>query len=129
MPEVEPTAVAKRKVVAVIDDDSLMLQALRRLLKARGFDVRAFSTAPAFLDGDAINEVDCLVLDIGLTGMSGVELVQRMNADGLAVPVIFITGLNTKELRSEAMKTGCIAYLRKPFPASQLLDAIERATP
>ena len=118
---------AGRKTIAVIDDDSLMLQALTRLLKAQGFDVRAYSTAQAFMDGDAANEVDCLVLDIGLTGMSGIELAQRINADGSAVPVVFITGLNTEEVQAEAMKTGCIAYLRKPFPAARLLEAIEKA--
>ena len=121
-------SIVGRKTIAVIDDDSLMLQALTRLLKARGFDVRAFSTAQAFLDG-AVSEVDCLVLDVGLIGMSGIELAQRMNADGLAVPVIFITGLNTKEVQAQAMKTGCIAYLRKPFSAARLLDAIEKAIP
>jgi FixJ family two-component response regulator len=126
---VESIRVARRKVIAVVDDDSLMLQALTRLLKARNFDVRGFSSAEALLNADAINELDCLVLDVGLTGISGIELVQRMNADGLAVPVIFVTGLNTEELEAEAMKTGCIAYLRKPFPASRLMDAIERATP
>ena len=120
---------AGRKTIAVIDDDSLMLQALTRLLKAQGFDVQAYSTAKAFLDGDAVNEVDCLVLDIGLKGMSGIELARRINADGLAVPVIFITGLNTEEVHAEAMKTGCIAYLRKPFPARRLLSAIETALP
>ena len=119
---------AGRKTIAVVDDDSLMLQALTRLLKAQGFDVRAYSTAQSFLDG-AVSEVNCLVLDIGLTGMSGIELAQKMNADGLAVPVVFITGLNTEEVRAEAMKTGCVAYLRKPFPAARLLEAIESAIP
>jgi FixJ family two-component response regulator len=119
--------VARRRVIAVIDDNSEMLQALTRLLKVQDFDVRAFSSAYAFLDGDAAREVDCLVLDVGLPGMSGIELAQRMNVDGSTIPVIFITGLNTEELRAEAMKTGCIAYLRKPFPASQLMNAIERA--
>ena len=122
-------SIAGRKTIAVVDDDSLMLQALTRLLKAQGFDVQAYSTAKAFLDGDAVNEVDCLVLDIGLKGMSGIELARRINADGLAVPVIFITGLNTEEVHAEAMKTGCIAYLRKPFPARRLLSAIETALP
>jgi FixJ family two-component response regulator len=117
-----------RKVIAVIDDDSLMLGALTRLLKAKDFDVRAFSTAQAFLDGEAINEVDCLVLDVGLAEISGIELALRLNADGSQIPVIFITGLNSEELRANAKKTGCIAYLRKPFPASELLSAIERAT-
>ena len=122
-------SIAGRKTIAVVDDDSLMLQALTRLLKAQGFDARPFSTAEAFLDDDSVNEADCLVLDIGLTGMSGIELARRINADGLAVPVIFITGLNTEEVHAEAMKTGCIAYLRKPFPARRLLSAIETALP
>ena len=120
---------ARQKVIAVIDDDSLMLGALTRLLKAKDFDVRAFSTAHAFLDGEAINEVDCLVLDVGLAEISGIELALRLNADGSQTPIIFITGLNSEELRANAKKTGCIAYLRKPFPASELLNAIERATP
>ena len=106
-----------------------MLRALTRLLKAQGFDARPFSTAEAFLDDDSVNEADCLVLDIGLTGMSGIELAQRMNAYGSAVPILLITGLNTEEVHAEAMKTGCIAYLRKPFPARRLLSAIETALP
>jgi FixJ family two-component response regulator len=123
----DPTTVAPRKVIAIIDDDSLMLQALTRLLKARDFDVRGFSSAHAFLSDHTINEADCLVLDIGLKGISGIELARRMNTDGLTVPIIFITGLNTEELQAEATETGCIAYLRKP--AARLLDAIERAIP
>ena len=118
--------VAQRKIIAVIDDDSQMLGALTRLLRTAGFDVQAFATAGAFLGGDAINKADCLVLDVGLTEMSGIELAQRLNADRSQIPIIFVTGLNTEELRAEAMNTGCIAYLRKPFPASQLLNAIER---
>jgi FixJ family two-component response regulator len=123
------TTVAPRKVIAIVDDDSLMLQALTRLLRAQGFDVRGFSSAHAFVSDYAINEADCLVLDIGLTDMSGIELAKRMNADGLTVPIIFITGLNTEELQAEATETGCIGYLRKPFPAARLLEAIERAIP
>jgi FixJ family two-component response regulator len=116
-----------RTLVAVVDDDPLMLRAVERLLEAHGVEVRAFDSAEAFLEGDAAREATCLVLDIGLGGMSGVELGRRLEKDGYQLPIIFITGFENAGEYEEAMAIGCVAFLRKPFVAAQLIGAIDKA--
>ena len=117
----------RRQVVAVIDDDPAMLKAIERLLGAKGFDVEAFASAEAFLAGAAASEATCLVLDIHLGGMSGIELRRRLVESGSRLPVIFITALDDDATRKEAMEAGCVAFLRKPFLSHLLIDAIEKA--
>jgi FixJ family two-component response regulator len=117
-----------RKVVAVIDDDPSMLKAIERLLRAHGFDAEVFESAEAFLSGDARGEAACLVLDIHLGGMSGIELRRRLTAGGSALPIIFITAVDDEAIYREAMGAGCVAYLRKPFAANLLIGAINQVT-
>jgi FixJ family two-component response regulator len=117
----------RRQVVAVIDDDPGMLKAIERLLGAKGFDVEAFASAEAFLAGAAASEATCLVLDIHLGGMSGIELRRRLAESGSRLPVVFITALDDEATRKEAMEAGCVAFLRKPFLSHLLIDAIEKA--
>jgi FixJ family two-component response regulator len=116
------------KVVAVVDDDPAMLKAIARLLKIHGFTVEVFDSAEAFLRRDAASEAACLVLDIQLTGISGLELRRRMRASGDKLPIIFITAVDDEAVHKEAMEAGCVAYLRKPFPATKLIGAINQAT-
>jgi FixJ family two-component response regulator len=117
----------RRQVVAVIDDDPAMRKAIERLLGAKGFDVEAFASAEAFLAGAAASEATCLVLDIHLGGMSGIELRRRLAESGSRLPVVFITALDDEATRKEAMEAGCVAFLRKPFLSHLLIDAIEKA--
>jgi FixJ family two-component response regulator len=119
----------RRKVIAIVDDDSGTLDAIGLLLDAHGFEVRAFDSAEAFLQRDAVEQVDCLLLDIHLGGLSGIGLRQRLGASGSSLPVIFMTGLDDAATREQALRVGCIAYLQKPVLARQLLDAIHEATP
>jgi FixJ family two-component response regulator len=118
----------RRKVVAVVDDEPTMLKAIERLLNAHGFVTRSFASAEAFLDGDAQTEACCLVLDIHLGGMSGIDLRQRLAEAGFPLPVIFMTAVDDEATRRQAMDAGCVAYLRKPFPAKTLIGAIGKAT-
>jgi FixJ family two-component response regulator len=118
----------RRKVVAVVDDEPTMLRAIERLLNAHGFVTRAFASAEAFLAGDTQRDASCLVLDIHLGGMSGIELRHRLKASGSELPIIFITAVDDEATHQEAMEAGCVACLRKPFPAEMLLGAIDRAT-
>jgi len=118
-----------RNVIAIVDDDPGTLDALRNLLEAHGFDVRAFNSAEAFLEGDAVKQVDCLLLDIDLGGISGIELRQRLKASGSSLPVIFITGLDDATIREQALRVGCVAFLQKPVIARELIDAIHKAAP
>jgi FixJ family two-component response regulator len=116
------------KTIAVVDDDPSMLRAIVRLLQARGFRTQAFASAQAFLTGDSATAADCLVLDIDLGEMSGIDLRRQLTASGSRLPIIFITALDDEVLRDKAMAAGCVAYLRKPFAADALLAAIHKST-
>ena len=119
---------APQRVVAIIDDDVDILKAICRLLKAHGFRLESFASAEAFLARDGAHELACLVLDIHLGGISGIELQRRLKASGCRLPIIFITAIEDDATRREAMAAGCVAYLRKPFAARLLIDAIDNAT-
>jgi FixJ family two-component response regulator len=115
------------KTVAVVDDDRSMLVGVERLLNAYGYATKVFPSAEAFLAPGAETDADCLLLDVDLSGMSGIELRRRLAACGRAVPVIFMTALDDEATRASALETGCIAYLLKPFPSRSLIDAIKTA--
>jgi FixJ family two-component response regulator len=117
----------RRKVVAVVDDDPSMLNAAESLLDAQGFATMVFASAEEFLDRGAATQVDCLLLDIHLGGVSGFELRKRLKNSGSTLPVIFMTALDDEAIREQALKAGCVALLRKPFQARQLLEAIKQA--
>jgi FixJ family two-component response regulator len=119
----------RRKLVVVVDDDGGMLKGLERLLNASGFDTEVFSSAEAFLASTCAREATCLVLDIHLGGMSGIDLRRRLAASGSAVPVIFMTAFDDESTHEEAIEAGCVACLHKPFPARLLIGAIETAAP
>jgi FixJ family two-component response regulator len=116
-----------RQVVAIIDDEPGVLTGLKRILDASGFAAEIFSSAEAFLARPAVDDLACLLIDINLGGMSGIELRRRLKEAGSHVPVIFITARDDDATRREAMKAGCAAYLRKPFAGSALIDAVTDA--
>ena len=120
---------ARQTIVAVVDDDLSMLSATKDLLEARGFSTRLFVSAEEFLACGAATEVDCLLLDIHLGGMSGIELRRQLEVSASTLPVIFMTALDDEDTRVHAQKAGCVAFLRKPYSARQLADAIEKAVP
>jgi FixJ family two-component response regulator len=104
-----------------------MLQGLSRLLSAHGFRVVRYTSAEAFLDNVAECEAACLVVDIHLGGISGIDLKRRLTSSGSDFPVIFMTAADSEATRQAAAETGGVAYLRKPFSAQLLVDAINRA--
>ena len=110
------------QIVAVVEDDLGMLGGLNRLLLAHGFRVEKFTSAESFLETKT--EADCLLLDIHLGGISGIELRRRLTSLGVNLPVIFMTAVDNEIARREALEVGCVAFLRKPFSAKLLLDAI-----
>jgi FixJ family two-component response regulator len=116
---------ARRIVVAVVDDDPSMLRATQELLDAHGFRAAAFPSAEEFLASEMATQVDFLLLDIHLNGMSGIELQRQLKDSQSKIPVIFMTALDDEFMRQQAVETGCVACLRKPFPARQLIDAIK----
>jgi FixJ family two-component response regulator len=118
---------AQRTVVIVVDDNPAFLESVVRLLSVHGFNVRTFVSAEALLDSDFARTATCMLFDIHLGGISGIELRRRLAAAGSDCPVIFMTAIDDDATRSEAMAAGCVAYLKKPFAPQLLLDAIAKA--
>jgi FixJ family two-component response regulator len=112
-------------VIAVIDDDESMCAALSRLLRMAGYHVRSYFSAEAFLDDPRHADTRFVVADIQLGGMSGFALQRKLLQEMPAIPFAFITAHDEAETRNQAKASGCVIYLRKPFPGRVLLDAIE----
>lgn len=112
--------------VAVVDDDDSLCRSLGRLLRAAGLQPVTYSSAEAFLADEKCPRFDCLVLDVQLGGMSGIELGRRLVASGRNVPVIFITALDDPDTRIEAEASGCAAYFSKTDAGADVLAAIRR---
>jgi FixJ family two-component response regulator len=118
---------APRNVVAIVDDDPGMRQALESMLSAFGYATETYSSAEEFVRAAITTEASCLVVDIQLGDISGVELGRQLSATGFEFPIVFMTGSQEEIHRRQAIDLGCIAYLNKPFPAKQLIDAIAQA--
>ena len=119
--------VAQPSVVIVVDDNAGFLKSMARLLALHGIHSRTFASAEALLESDSVQTATCLLLDIHLGGISGIELLRLLAASGSKRPVIFMTASDDEATRNEAMDARCIAYLRKPFARQVLLDAIGKA--
>lgn len=110
--------------VFVVDDDVTICVALSRLIRTAGFQVETFGTATECLSADRLKDADCLVLDVHLPDLSGLELQARLTHLGLELPIVFITGRGDIPMSVRAMKAGALEFLTKPFDNRQLLDAI-----
>jgi FixJ family two-component response regulator len=113
--------------VAIAEDDPSLRRSVRRLLNAHGFAVEEFPSAETFLGRDPDSRVAFVVLDIHLPGMSGLELRSRLTAAGSPLPIIFITAIDDDAVKIAAVQLGCVAFLRKPFPAELLIGAVTNA--
>src|SRR5215470_16355452 len=113
-------------MVAIVDDDKAGRRSLERLLQASGYATTSFASAEDFLESGIGDRAIGLVLDIHLGGMSGIELCRRMAASKLPLPIVFITAYDDEATRREAIAVGCVEYLRKPFDANRLTEALER---
>jgi FixJ family two-component response regulator len=111
----------------IVDDDASIRRAARRLIKSYGFPVETFASAEDFLSSGRLHETACLVLDVQMPGLNGLELQSRLITDGHQVPIIFITAFNDENARAQALKAGALGYLVKPFEEADLLTAINVA--
>ncbi len=116
-----------RSLVSVVDDNEAVRESLPDLLQHVGFAVQAFASAEAFLASEAVDETSCLILDVGLPGMSGPDLQQELRRRGKAVPIVFITAQGDKSLRPRLLGLGAAACLFKPFSDDALLEAVNVA--
>jgi FixJ family two-component response regulator len=116
-----------KPIIAVVDDDQSVRQALENLISSVGFEVKLFASAEVFLNSDAPANTDCAVFDLRLPGISGLELQRKLAADGQSIPAIIITAQGDDKARAEAVAAGVIAFLKKPFREEVLLAAIDSA--
>jgi FixJ family two-component response regulator len=116
-----------RALVSVVDDDESVRESLPDLLRDFGFDVQVFSSAEAFAESPTIREINCLILDVGLPGMSGPDLHKELLRQGHDIPTIFVTAQTDPALFSRLIDAGAVACLFKPFSDAALLDAITNA--
>jgi FixJ family two-component response regulator len=117
----------EQRLVLVVDDDGLMRNSTRRLLRSAGFQVEAFASAEEFLRSGRLEETACLILDLKMPGMNGLELQRHLAGEGRRIPIIFITAHDNEENRMEAMQAGAVDFLQKPFSEQALLKAIRKA--
>ena len=118
---------SRAPTVFVVDDDPSIREALSSLIRSVKLDVETFSSAQEFLQHDRSDRPACLVLDVRLPGLNGLELQQRLIRDGVHLPIIFITGHGDIPMSVRAMKAGALEFLTKPFRERHLLRAIEQA--
>jgi FixJ family two-component response regulator len=111
-------------VIAIVDDEELVRTSLQRLLKMAGYAVAAFTSAEEFLKSGRLQDVRCLIADIRMPGMSGVDLQSQLNAEDHQIPIIFITAHGDEKMRIRAMRDGAVAFLAKPFDNTVLLDRV-----
>lgn len=114
-------------MVAVIEDDESYRSAVQRLLKSAGFPVQSFASAEEFLSSGRQHETGCLITDIRMPGMSGLDLQAKLNADHCAIPTIFITAHGEEDMRLRAMRGGAVKFMVKPFDCAILLESVRAA--
>jgi len=118
---------SNQSIVMIVDDDDSIRKAVRRLMKAYGLAVETFGSAEEYLDSDRLDKTSCLILDVHMPGMNGLELQKRLVASGCVIPIIFITAFTDESARARAMTAGAVGYLAKPFADEDLLNCIHAA--
>jgi FixJ family two-component response regulator len=114
-------------LVSVVDDDESVRESLPDLLREFGFTAQAFSSAEAFLASDYLGQTSCLVLDVGMPGMSGTDLQRELARQGQRIPIVFITARKDETVRARVLAEGAVECLFKPFSDTALLDALNAA--
>jgi FixJ family two-component response regulator len=117
----------KPALVAIVDDDDSVRGALQGLMKEVGFSARAFASAEEFLESGQQQQTACLIADIRMPGMSGLELQAKLNAEHCRIPTIFITAHGDEKMRMQALRAGAVEFLAKPFDDEALLESVRAA--
>ena len=116
-------------LISIVDDDESIREAIQSLLRSVGFRAKTFASAEQFLQSDQIETTACLILDVRMPGMSGLELQRRLIATQCRIPIVFVTAHGDEEARSRALREGAVEFLLKPFSEEALLNAIQVALP
>src|ERR1700716_126732 len=122
-----PRAVSLPHTVSVVDDETSVREAMESLLRSAGYTVRLFASAEDFLSSGNQGATACLIVDLQMPGMSGLDLQRRCSHGTRRIPIIFLTGHYDHESRKKAMNAGALAFFRKPFPEQALMEAVRSA--
>jgi FixJ family two-component response regulator len=114
-------------LVAIIDDDEMLRDCLSHLLSAYGYQTETFASGEEFLKIEEASRARCLLVDVNLGDVSGVELVRQLSGNGRSFPIIYMTGTHDEIIKKQALELGYIAFLQKPFTESQLIEAVVEA--
>ncbi|HWV52794.1 response regulator transcription factor [Pseudorhodoplanes sp.] len=114
-------------MIAIVDDDEAVRVATRHLVQALGFETQAFASAEDLLKASPANEWSCVISDVNMPGLSGIELQRRLAAEGRSVPFVFITAFPDQAVQDRALKAGAAGFLTKPFASCDLIECLERA--
>ena len=117
----------KAKLIAIVDDDELMRGALQGMLKSVGLSSQAFASAEEFLKSDSLPDTACLISDVQMPGMSGIELQARLLSERYRVPVIFVTAFSDPRARAQALASGALGFFDKPFSEDKLISCLDQA--
>jgi CheY-like chemotaxis protein len=123
--EAQRVSISEIPMISVVDDDESVREAIESLLKSVGFRTEVSASAEEFLHADHRQETRCLILDVRMPGMSGLELQRQLAAAGSRIPIIFITAHGDEEARAQALAAGAVDFLRKPFSEEALLGAVQ----
>jgi FixJ family two-component response regulator len=115
-------------MISIVDDDVCAREATEAIIRSLGYALETFESAEDFLCSDHVNNTSCLITDVHMPGLSGVELYQRLRADGFAVPTIIVTGQPDETTRMQVLAAGAIAFLSKPFAKQTLLNCLRAAS-
>jgi FixJ family two-component response regulator len=118
---------AKNPLISIVDDDAALRSSLENLIRSVGWRAQGFSSAEAFLSSNHVHETGCLILDVRMPGMSGLELQRQLVVANSHMPIIFITAHGDDDRRTQALEAGAVAFLYKPFYEEELLNAIDAA--
>jgi FixJ family two-component response regulator len=114
-------------MISIVDDDQSFRDATKRLVKSLGYRADTFASAEEFLQSDRVNDTSCLILDVNMPGLGGIELQSQLVAQGNFTPIIFITAVPEKRMRDKAFRAGAIGFLSKPFKEECLINHLDVA--
>jgi FixJ family two-component response regulator len=124
---VRKDALSRLSIISIIDDDASVRAATNNLLRSHGYTVHTFASAEEFLQSDHLNDTSCVIADVQMPVMSGVELLTVMRTQGSRVPFIFITAFPEESVRARVLKAGAICFLAKPFAGPTLISCLDTA--
>ncbi len=117
----------KAAMIAIVDDDESVREATKSLVRSLGYQAATFGSAEEFLGSSQLKSTSCLITDVRMPGMSGVELQDRLIADGRSLPTVFISAFSDERVQQKVLESGAVGYLHKPFEEDRLIECIETA--